>query len=160
MFSPLFPVLKSPCRRRQKSPYRSHPRPAPTHCLFPLRRLSPQLEILPADTTSAATTDDLRALVGQGRRQVSPLPAAAAPAAPSGTSPVPKSGQDNGNGVSTARALAGLPKGMRFGSPNPADKSRAANKRRLAANARAVANDRWAAQLGYQDGQEHIRDLK
>lgn len=59
-----------------------------------------------------------------------------------------------------ARALAALPKGMRFSSPKVADKSRVANRRRLAASARTVANDRWAAQLGYQDGQEHIRDLK
>lgn len=59
-----------------------------------------------------------------------------------------------------ARALAALPKGVRFSSPKMADSVRAANRRRLAASARAVANDRWAAQLGYQDGQEHIRDLK
>lgn len=98
--------------------------------------------------------------MGHEPRQVSPLSPAAASAVPSGTSPVPKAKGDNGNGVSTARALASLPKGMRFGSPKPADKNRAANRRRLAASARVVANDRHAAQLGYRDGQEHIRDLK
>lgn len=59
-----------------------------------------------------------------------------------------------------ARALAALPKGMRFSSPKAADKSRVSNRRRLAASARAVASDRWAAQLGFRDGQEHIRELK
>lgn len=58
------------------------------------------------------------------------------------------------------RALAALPKAIRFTSPNTADKSRAANRRQLVASARNVANDRWAAQLGYRDSREHIRDLK
>lgn len=62
--------------------------------------------------------------------------------------------------VAGARALAALPKGMRFSSPKAADKSRNANRRRLAASARVVASDRWAAQLGFRDGQEHMRELK
>lgn len=69
-------------------------------------------------------------------------------------------GGGGGGSDAVTRALAALPKGVRFSSPKMADKSRAANRRRLAASARAVANNRWAAQLGYQDGVEHIRDLK
>lgn len=82
----------------------------------------------------------------------------------SGTPPITNSKNDrknHGGGSDAAtRALAALPKGMRFSAPKAADKSRAAQRRQLAASARTVANDRWAAQLGYQDGEEHIRDLK
>ena len=109
-----------------------------------------QLEIIPADP--AAT---LRALVGQQKPAVG---AGAASCKSNGGGSLAAAGDPAGKG---ARALAALPKGMRFSSPKAADKSRLANRRKLAASARAVASDRWAAQLEFQgNGQEYIRELK
>lgn len=126
----------------------------PRCCLLLRRFLSTtQLEIIPADPTSA-----LRALVGRQK------PAGAAGAAPAkknhGGEGSPATGETAAGTAVGARALRALPKGMRFSSPKAADKSRNANRRRLAASARNVASDRWAAQLGFRDGQEHIRELK
>ena len=121
----------------------------------------PKLEILPADSTSAVAALVKRfgdpsggvKLVAGRPQQTQKM--------------ISRSGKEGKEGSTAAaaqgaaaRALAALPKGVRFSSPKMADSVRAANRRRLAASARAVANDRWAAQLGYQDGQEHIRDLK
>lgn len=112
-----------------------------------------QLEILPADPTAA-----LRALVG---RQKPAIALGAAPAKKNHRDEAsPAEGETAAGAAVGARALASLPKGMRFSSPKAADKSRNANRRRLAASARNVASDRWAAQLGFRDGQEHIRELK
>ena len=121
---------------------------------------NPQLEIVPADPTAA-----LRALVGQQKPAVGGAGATGGGGGAAASSGRSKSGGEGsaapgdtaGKG---ARALAALPKGMRYSSPKAADKSRLANRRRLAASARAVASDRWAAQLGFRDGQEHIRELK
>lgn len=121
-----------------------------------------QLEILPAEATTAVQALMRR----QAALSVSKGAAAAAGGVGTTTSPGSKHSKNasasgrRGGGGGAARALAALPKGMRFGSPIAADKNRSANRRKLAASARTVANDRWAAQLGYQDGQEHIRDLK
>lgn len=115
-----------------------------------------QLEILPAA--------GLPNLVGLKQRQPAPALDSSGSRKASGSPPRASGkndGKNRGGGSDAAtRALAALPKGMRFSAPRAADKSRAANRRQLAASARAVANDRWAAQLGYQDGEEHIRDLK
>lgn len=112
-----------------------------------------QLEILPADPTAS-----LRALVSRQK------PVVATGAAPGkrnhGGQGSSAKGETAEGAAVGARALAALPKGMRFSSPKAADKSRNANRRRLAASARNVASDRWAAQLGFRDGQEHIRELK
>lgn len=107
---------------------------------------------MPADPTAA-----LRALVGQQQPAAGAGAAGAASGKNNGGEGSAAAGHPAGKG---ARALAALPKGMRFSSPKVADKSRLANRRRLAASARAVASDRWAAQLGFRDGQEHIRELK
>lgn len=110
----------------------------------PLYLLRQKLEILATDGAAGLPTHKAASTRGSALEDSTP----------------PKQAQGVSKGEAALRALAALPKGMRFNSPKSADKSRAANKRRLAASARAVANDRWAAQLGYQDSQEHIRDLK
>lgn len=125
-------ILVSPCRNRP--------------LLYP-----PKLEILPANSKSALSSPI---------KQQENLLGASKTAKTKTT--IPTSGKEGSRAAqgAAARALAALPKGMRFSSPKMADTVRAANRRRLVASARTVASNRWATQLGYQDGQEHIRDLK
>lgn len=113
-----------------------------------------QLEILPAEATTAVQNLMRRQAV------IAVSKGAASAVGTSSRSKHSKNGAASVREGGAARALAALPKGMRFSSPIAANKKRAANRRKLAASARTVANDRWAAQLGYQDGQEHLRDLK